>query len=336
MITGVPDCAVRRAGRGLLVGMVCALAQTSQARAQDRFEVPASCGSERELDQELTKLVNSSPAAQRPRVELTSTVDAFRLEVATRDGPRVLSDPDCRVLFRTAVLIVALAMADEQATDHGKATVAPTPEGDRTDAPPTYNEEAAISSNTADAAPTPGPPTVRSRVRGRASNPWFGTASVVAGVAAGLVPMFGAGLGLSAGLQRGAWGVLLGARYLTPREQLNRNAQGVRVDAFTANLSLTFDPTAAWGLGVGLEGAALRGQGSPNLASQQTEFVWLYGPRLQGVWRPLRSSYVDLELGLAGSYFPDNARFQFNDGRLMYATSHISGEGWLGAHWRFP
>jgi hypothetical protein len=286
-------------------------------------------------------LVSPSDEAERPAVELTiipsgdqggatGTSDAFRLQVVTPSGPRVLSDSDCRVLFRTAVLIVALAMADE----NGLVGAPPPPQSAlRADASAKKNEDTALQP--ASPAPEPAPEQLASEgpisLRSRAS-----TASVAlgAGPAFGLVPGVTASLGLALGLQRGRWGVMLGTHYLLPREHLDRLAQGARVDGFGASLSLTCDPLPTLGFGIGLQGFALRGQGA-GIAKQHHDFAWLYGPRLQALWRAIRGEQVDLELGVAGAYLPDSARFQFTDGQLVYATSHFLLEGSLGVRWRF-
>lgn len=295
MVSHVPGCAAR-AWIWLFLSM---LAAPGVSLAQDVFEVAPSCGSADELDQEWPKLVGPRSQITRPRVALTTAADAFRLEVETPSGPRVLSDNDCRALFRSAVLIVALAMADP----------APQPEPPK-ELPAREHESRAPASTS-------------------------GSLALRAGAAFGLVPAMAASLGLDLGLRRRAWGLMLTSRYLTPREHLNRLAQGVRVEAFAASVMLTWDPLPVLGLGLGLEGYALRGRGSAGLTVQHHDVAWLWGPRLQALWRVVQGRHLDLELGLAGTYLPDNARFQLDDGGLVYATSHLAVEGSLGLRWRF-
>ncbi len=334
MCSRVPSCAV-----GRLVWCLATVAVPGASWAQDRFEVPADCGSPEELDQAWTQLVARPSAQARPSVELTSHPAGFRLRVATAEDPRELSAPDCRALFRAAVLIVAVAMAEdgEQAARLSQVSAASTEAEKESSAPALAPAAIPADPKQPSARERSAPRTTRRAVPRRSPRaPWSFAAELAAGVVVGLVPDLNAGVSLALGAQRGAWGIKAGAHYVLPRRRLNLAEQGVRVDAGGPRLLATFGPNPAWALALGFEASAVRGQGSANLIGPRSDSIWLWGPRVEGHWRPWRGGRADFDLGLACTYFVDRARFRFDDGALVYATSHVVGEAFLGVRWRIP
>jgi hypothetical protein len=321
------------------LSLLLALALTGPraAHAQDRLEVPAACATSAELESELTKLLGDPAVGARPYVKLDTLGEAgYRLEVETSHGLRSLRDPDCRVLFRAAVLIVALEVSEARGQPLDPASI-PT-EAAAASAPP------ATTTVTLPRPSTPEPKLERASRQATPAGTWLGFLGGRAGVALGPVP----GLSLSLGLdlllarerpatpaRRGRWGLRLQARYLLPREHQNRLEQGVRVDAFGASCLLSYEPLPAIGLAGGLHGLGLRGVGAANLERQLTDIAWLWGPRAELAWRFWRGQRLTLELALAGLYFVDRARFQVRDGGLVYKSPHWAAEAVLGVQWRF-
>jgi len=74
--------------------------------------VPANCGSERELRQGLSSLGGQAAAsADSIRLEITPQGDdEFELQLDIGDERRVLTDRDCRTLFRSAIVMLASAL----------------------------------------------------------------------------------------------------------------------------------------------------------------------------------------------------------------------------------
>jgi hypothetical protein len=81
------------------------------ARAQSRITVPVGCGSDAEFVSELERLTGAPAALAEPAsVSIEPHAQGgFELRLALAGEQRTLRDPDCRVLWRSALVIVAAA-----------------------------------------------------------------------------------------------------------------------------------------------------------------------------------------------------------------------------------
>jgi hypothetical protein len=110
------------------------MAAALNGAAQGRFEVPAGCGSEAEFRSELQRLLGDAPVALPASLRIASVQGAgYELRLALGEDLRVLRDPECRTLWRSAIVISAASIAAtrmEASTPEGApdapATLAPS------------------------------------------------------------------------------------------------------------------------------------------------------------------------------------------------------------------
>jgi hypothetical protein len=110
--------------------------------AQSGFEVPGGCGSAAEFRSELTRLTGDAAGTLPASLRIASVVGGgYELRLQVGEDLRVLRDPECRTLWRSAIVISAAALA-------------PT----RPEAPaPAFPPETASSSPSLDPTLTPAP-----------------------------------------------------------------------------------------------------------------------------------------------------------------------------------
>lgn len=115
----VRHCRLRR-----VVPLVLYTFLSAAAAAQSRFQVPEGCGNETEFRSEIERLTGAPAQPDVPsslRIEaLGGDPGTYELRLELDDERRVLRDPDCRVLFRSAIVIAAAA-------SRGAAVSAPVP-----------------------------------------------------------------------------------------------------------------------------------------------------------------------------------------------------------------
>jgi hypothetical protein len=95
----------------LAAWLVCLTLAAPAALAQSRVTVPDGCGSEDEYHNELQRLTGASASdAGAASVSIEPLVEGgYELRLTLGDEQRTLRDPDCRVLWRSAIVIVAAA-----------------------------------------------------------------------------------------------------------------------------------------------------------------------------------------------------------------------------------
>ncbi|HTV19435.1 MAG TPA: hypothetical protein VMG12_12205 [Polyangiaceae bacterium] len=87
----------------------------STAAAQSAIQVPEGCGSEEEFRSEIERLTGQPavlPAALAIE-PIAGEPGGFELRLALGDELRVLRDPECRILWRSAIVIAAAAVRQE-------------------------------------------------------------------------------------------------------------------------------------------------------------------------------------------------------------------------------
>lgn len=128
-----PSCRPRRVRRRPLLWLsslaLLGLGVATPALSQTRFEVPGGCGTEAEFRSEIERLTGSTAAAGGPVSLVIEALGArqggYEMRLTVGDAPRVLRDPECRILFRSAIVITAAA--SRPASPPSSAPVEPSP-----------------------------------------------------------------------------------------------------------------------------------------------------------------------------------------------------------------
>lgn len=313
--------------RALLIGLVGLW--HVPARAQDVLDIPSSCGSASELTREIDALRASSAAsyAERPEVRLAPQGDAYVLQIALPDGTRTLRDPDCRALFRAAIVIAALGherSADALLeTTPAPAELAPTAPASAVAvlaAPPTPVADPAVQrpqsqQTTREKAPVRA---AAPRPRPAAHAHAFGQVEA----AYGAVPAWSAALAAGASFGRGLWAARAWFGYLTPRTHEQAD-QAVRIQALQLAASFELVPLKWLRIGLGVDLFLLRGQGV-GVPSASVDWTAQPAPHLAlraSVWTRGKFS---LQLTGRALWSPQPSRFRLSDGSELYATEHFA------------
>lgn len=292
------------------------------ARAEDVLDIPPSCGSQSELTREIDALrAREASDAPRPEVRLAPEQAGYVLEIALPEGTRTLRDPDCRALFRAAIVIAALG--HEWGVGSTDASSSP-PEVHPSSAPapaPVATPSPTVPS-AATSPPTAAPPSSRRRSRPRvstrssATEAQQGTAFLQVEVTHGVVPAWSAALSAGAAWRRGLWGVRGWFGYLTPNTEREGQAE-VHIQALDLAASLELWPLQGLGLGLGAELFLLRGQGL-GVSRSRVDWTAQPAPHLAlraRIWRGTRGL---VELTGRAVWSPQPSRFRLESGDTLY------------------
>jgi len=240
------------------------------------FELPVGCGTEAEFRDELTRLVG--PDAERAWPSLLritgDSSSGFRLTLEVAGNRRDFEHSDCRVLFRSALVVAATSVRAQEVT-------APPP-----------------------APPPPAPPTAPAGANppepDRGDGPgWRATASAGAGVAVGVVPNATAAFEARLGGELGAFGALLGGRYFVPR-YVEVEGRGVDIHGFGLELALRFEPIDLLAVSAGFFADVLVGEGVTGIELPLGDSAWTLGPSLEIAVIPINTRHLSVELALSG------------------------------------
>jgi hypothetical protein len=114
-----------------LAHLVCLTlgAAVPAATAQGRIEVPKGCGGNEEFDSEIERLTGAPAALAAPAsVSIEPHAEGgFELRLTLADEQRTLRDPECRVLWRSALVIVAAASKTPVEAEPPSAPPGPVP-----------------------------------------------------------------------------------------------------------------------------------------------------------------------------------------------------------------
>jgi hypothetical protein len=325
----------------------------SWVRAEDVLEIPETCGTQTELTREIAALRASSRSGlstERPPVRLTHDGDGYVLSVALPDGRRLLRDPDCRALFRAAIVIAALGHESSVenvlgASEAGRAS-------EESDQPTREVAKAAA------AKPAPADPTRASEARAAASVPVAPVqrerdartraleerrlyprelgmrallrAELAYGVVPGLSGIFGAGIAL----EYGRFSARTVFAYQGPPRSHSSGDEGVRVEALTASLTLEIVALPWLRPGIGADFDALHGRG---LGVSSPQSAWATQATLHaGVsLRMLKLGAFWLELAARGLWAPEPARFLMRGRSPVYTASPWGIQGGINASYQF-
>jgi hypothetical protein len=300
----------------------------SAAGAQARVDVPEDCGSEEELRSELRRLLgaDAAPSAVPERLHIQRDDDGmYGLTLQLRGEQRALRDPDCRALFKTAVVMAAAVVdprvrAELERDPARNAAAPPAPPAERT-APAE--------------APADEPDAPDDDVAPAEHVPWRAGAWLGAGAAIALLPQLSPLLELSGTLARGRWGVALAGRYVSPSEERASDAYGVRIHGFGARLAALYDPAPLlrFQAGVALDYLAGRGLGSAvdDVSGSGTALALA----LEAAVVPLRLGQARLSLGVTGHYALVRPSFQITGHGEVYRTPSLGATLLARLGWEF-
>jgi hypothetical protein len=303
------------------------------AGAQARVEVPADCGSEAELRAELARLLGreSAPRALPERLHIARTADGeYALALELRSESRTLRDPDCRTLFKTAV-VVAAATVDPQ-------LLAQLPAAPPDDATPTQTEaDEEVNEPTArDDAPASAPPQAPP-VDDSPNTPWRAGVAAGFGAAVALLPQVSPLLEVSGTLARGAFGVALGARYLTSADRRLGNADeyGVNIHGFGARVAALYEPADFARLQAGVALDRFTGRGLGTAVDDVSGSGLSLGLVVEGSLIPVRVGHVRISLAISGQYALVRPSFEITGRGEVYRVPLFGATGIVRLGWEF-
>jgi hypothetical protein len=320
------------------------------ARAEDVLEIPESCGSHSELTREIDALRASSRSphgAERPAVQLVRDGTGYALTVELADGRRVLRDPDCRALFRAAIVIAALGHESsvENVLDASEAQpAAPTPVAPvpalvpvAQAARPPAREEAASSVQAEEAARVS---RAQRRARRRADElrlyprKLSARALLRAELAYGLLPELNGVFGLGIALEYGRFSARAEFAYQGPPSTQTDGEEGVSVDALSGSLTLELVALPWLRPGIGVDFAGLRGRGKGG-RSPQTD--WATQPLLHAGLsaRFFQRAAFWLEFSARALWAPEPVSFLMSGRPPLYTVSAWGLSGGIAAGYQF-
>lgn len=270
------------------------------------LEVPAGCGSDVEFARELQRLLGAQAADARPKsVRIEASVDTgYRLRLALADEVRELQHPDCRTLFRTAVVITAAAY-ERQHPRRPRST----PRSAR--------------AQPAGSAPTEGAP---------ANEPFVPRLAAGIGATAGITPGVAPLLELSAGVAQRRWSVSVAGRYLTGTETRRSGGQGVYVRAVGARAAVAYEPWRPVRAAAAVSAYRLSGQGRGTAESLE-DVAYTVGPGAELAILPIRTRSLELELALGAHAAALRPRFLIGGFGEVYRVAPLGGEALFRVVW---
>lgn len=298
---------------GALLGLShLSLCLTAFAQTPLRLELPAACGSEQLFLAEVSALSGSNPA-DVAGTEVRITGDAhlgYELSWAREGDERTFRDPACDTLFRTAVVITAAATthAPEPSPRHG----APLP---------TSQPATGI------AGPSPAPPqpetvpveavlAVAPTARMEQRTLGFFAAGG-GGVTWGLTPQATWGAEVLLGVQRAAWSVDLGLRFLPPHSATTEGALGLRQWGGGARVSFGHTLVGWVRVSAGLAAYWIRATGI-GVAEPRSDQVWMVAPEAEVATKIFEHHPVRLELAIQGRRALLQPRFDVEPATTVY------------------
>ena len=143
-----------------------AFAAALSVSAQSSFSAPPGCGNEAEFESEVERLAGEGASRAEPAEVLIAALASggFELRLRLGDELRVLRDPQCRTLFRSAAVIVAASSDAQSAAPlpeaplDGVPAAAPEREPATPSPPPSPGPAPSTPPRPAPTAPPPAPP----------------------------------------------------------------------------------------------------------------------------------------------------------------------------------
>jgi hypothetical protein len=277
-----------------------------------RFDVPPECGSEPEFRAELGRLVGPDaerafPASLSIRRDEANATFVLALEV--RGRARELTHADCRVLFRSALVVAAASVKTEEP-------------------PATPPASAPAPAPVAPAHPAP-------RTRSEPGSPLRGSVAIGAGLALGVLPGAAGAFELRGGLSSGRFGAVLAGRYL-PARFVETGGRGVDIQGVGLRLAGSFRLLPELSVSAGVDADWLSGSGSTGIASPQTDSAWAVAPSLELAVIPLQTKDLAIEIAAEGRLALQRPTFEVTGFRQVYEMPSLGMFALARGVWRFP
>jgi hypothetical protein len=292
------------------------LSNAPYAKAGESMRLPPECGSETEFTRELERLLGNQVAEGQPVSLVIFPRDgagAYTLRLQLRNETRELRDPDCRALFRSAVVISAAAVRPE---------LGAVPETTAVERPPPA---------TAPPSSKALPPDVKARPILHAErapetdrDTWRPGIHAGAGAMAGLLPGVAPMLELGGRAARGRWGLFGAASYLPRARTTDDEGRGVSIWALGAQVALFFEPAEWVRLSAGLAVHRLEGEGV-GVTQELTDSAWSLSPLIEATFIAWQARDLRVELGLQGYGSIVRARFEIGRVGEVYRVPPFSG-----------
>jgi hypothetical protein len=298
----------------LVLVLVLASLVVARAQAQSRVDVPRGCGSEAELRSGLIRLLGPAAAQDAlPRALriMRGEQGDYALQLELDGESRALRDPDCRVLFKTAV-VVAAAAVDPSLRDPAAAR-------------PRADSVPGVTS-----ADLP-----QIAERDEASSSWYASVAIAGGAAVSLLPRAAALVQLSGELAYGGFGLLLGARYIAPSAEAAGDERGVSIDGLGARLGGFHDPAPWMRLQAGIVVDRLTGQGQGAAIAGQTDSGAVMALALDAAVTPLRVGSLRFSLAIGGHYALLRPSFEIEGYGRLYRVPAVGGSATAEVGWTF-
>jgi len=298
------------------VGRICAVLgafglAVPTALAQLTFSAPPECGSQQEFLAEVRALQRAdAPPLRVTSVSIREAAQGvYELRLDGADGERVLTDAECRTLFRSAVVIAAAAAGDavsEQATPAPPLPPPATQASPASEAPPPAPAPAAP----APAAPAPPPaaaaapaPAFASEASepSQASAPSDSYLRIAAGggLATGLSPDPALLLEFGAAYGSEAWGGALVLKYLPKSSATTEGDAGLELQTIGGRSGIFYAPLSFLRVEGGLAVYRLSATGT-GIRYPTTDSVWMAAPELEVMFVAQLNRSWALEVGPQG------------------------------------
>ena len=289
------------------------------------FRVPAECGTEAEFRERLGALasVDATNAMPSALVIAPDVAGGFRLTLGLGGETRELVHTDCRVLFRSALVIAATAANPELQLDDTGSEPLPAP-------------LAAPTPTTAPAPPpapaTPPPP--EPKTEPHAGVPLRGSLAAGAGVAVGVVPKAAPAFELRAAAHLGIWAASLSGHYFLPARATSEG-RTVDIQGVGARLAGRVTPHHLVALSLGLEADWLEGHGGAGISSPTNDSAWTVAPLAEVALVPWQNDNFSFEIAGLGRIAVLRPVFEVTGYGTVYEVPRLGFVGSARGAWHF-
>jgi len=303
-----------------LVALVAARAGAQSSA----FELPSECGSEAEFRERLGALagVDATRAMPSSLVIAADDTGGFRLTLGLGGETRVLAHTDCRVLFRSALVIAATTANPELELEGLPAEPAPT-------------VPAPVPAPASTAASPPERPASKPKTERSPGIPVQGSLAAGVGIGVGIVPKAAPVFELRAAAHFGRWAAALSGQYLLPAVATSEG-RSVDIQGAGARLTGRVTPHRLVALSLGVEADWLHGHGSTGISSPTNDSAWTVAPLAEVALVPWQSRHFSFEIAALGRVALLRPVFEVTGYGTVYEVPRWGFVGSARAAWHFP